>query len=131
MSSYTIKNLRDDVDDMAPRFGMSPQLEARFARDALGCEKGGLSYQRFAAGARAPFGHRHGEQEELYVIVSGSGRVKLDEEVRDVHQWDALRVAPATMRAFEAGPDGMELVAFGAPHDPGDGEIVMGWWDGD
>lgn len=131
MTGYTIKNLRDDVDDMAPRFDMSPQLEARFAREPLDCEQGGLSYQRFAAGTRAPFGHRHAEQEELYVVVSGGGRVKLDDEIRELRRWDALRVAPATMRAFEGGPDGLELVAFGAPNAPGDGEIVMGWWDGD
>ncbi len=130
MSDYTHRNLKD-VDDLAPQFGMSPQIEARFAREALECERGGLSYQRLAPGARAPFGHRHEQQEELYVIVSGGGRVKLADEIREVGQWDALRVAPAVMRAFEAGPDGMELIAFGAPQSPGDGDIVMGWWEGD
>ena len=107
---------------------MSPQVEARFAREPLECTKGGVSYERFAPGARAPFGHTHGEQEEIYVVVSGGGRVKLGDEIRDVRQWDALRVSPSTMRAFEAGPDGLELVAFGSPHNPGDGDIVMGWW---
>jgi mannose-6-phosphate isomerase-like protein (cupin superfamily) len=132
MSAYTHKNLKEDVTDMAPQFGMSPQVEARFGRDDLECEKGGVSYERFAPGERAPFGHTHKQQEEVYVVVSGAGRVKLDDEIRDVRQWDAVRVSPSTMRAFEAGPDGLELIAFGAPNTgPGDGDIVMGWWEGD
>jgi quercetin dioxygenase-like cupin family protein len=132
MSDYTHKNLKDDVEDMAVGGGFSPQMEARFARDALGCSKGGVSYQRFAPGARAPFGHTHKQQEEIYVIVSGGGRVALDDEVRDVRQWDAVRVAGETKRAFEAGPDGLELIAFGAPNTgPGDGDLDMGWWPAD
>lgn len=132
MSPYTHKNLKTDVEDSAPGFGMSPQLEARFAREALDCEQGGLGYIRFAPGERAPFGHSHKQQEEIYVVASGGGRVKLDDDIHDVVQWDTLRVANSTMRAFEAGPDGMELIVFGAPHTgPGDGDIVMGWWEGD
>ena len=131
MAGYTIKNLRE-LDDAAVRFGLSPQLEARFAPDDLQCEKTGLSYQRYAPGFRTPFGHHQREQEELYVVVSGGGRMKLDDEVRELRQWDAVRVAPEVMRAFEAGPEGAELLAFGAPRSgPGDGVTVPGWWGDD
>jgi mannose-6-phosphate isomerase-like protein (cupin superfamily) len=133
VAGYTIKNLKADVEDVAPRFGLSPGLESRFAREALECEKSGVSYLRIAPGSRIPFGHRHTVQEEVYVLVSGSGRVKLDDEVRELRQWDVVRVAPETMRAFEAGPDGIELLAFGAPAGGGagqDAEIVQGWWGG-
>ena len=128
MSDYTIKNLKD-VDDAALKFGLSPNLEARFARDPLELEQLGLSYQRLAPNFRVPFAHKHGTQEEVYVVVSGGGRVKIDDEVHDVRQWDAVRVAPGTMRNFEAGPDGMELIAIGAPKTPpGDADTVQGWW---
>jgi mannose-6-phosphate isomerase-like protein (cupin superfamily) len=131
MADYTIKNLKD-VDDAAVKFGLSPGLEARFAPDALECEQTGLSYQRLAPGFRMPFGHHQKEQEELYVIVGGSGRIKLDDEIQELEQWDAVRVAPEVMRAVEAGPDGIELLAFGAPHTgPGDSEMVPGWWSSD
>ena len=130
MSAYTLKNLKTDVADAAVAGGFSPQMEAHFAREELDCEKGGIAYERFAPGARAPFGHSHKQQEEIYVIVSGSGRVKLDDEIRDVTQWDAVRVAGSTKRAFEGGPDGLELIVFGAPNTgPGDGDVEMGWWD--
>jgi len=129
MSSYTIRNLKTDVEDAASSFGLAPDLEARFARDTLECEKLGLSYQRLAPGFRGPFGHRHGEQEEVYVVVGGSGRVKIEDEVHDLAPWDAVRFAPPTMRAFEAGPDGLELLVVGAPKTPpGDAELVQGWW---
>lgn len=132
VSAYTIKNLKTDIEDVAVGGGMSPQFEARFAREPLECEKGGIGYFKFAAGLRAPFGHSHKQQEEIYVVVSGGGRVKLDDDIHDVVQWDTLRVANSTVRGFEAGPDGMELVIFGAPMTgPGDGEMVMGWWEGD
>jgi len=131
VAGFTIRNLRDDVEDMAPRFGLSPGLESRFAREALECEKSGVSYIRVAPGFRLPFGHRHRVQEELYVLVSGSGRIKLEDEVCDVRQWDVVRIAPEVMRAFEAGPDGAELIAFGAPAGGPlgqDAEVVQGWW---
>lgn len=128
MDGYTLKNLKE-VDDQAPKFGLSPDLEARFARRPLGLERSGLSFQRFAPGFRIPFGHKHDRQEEIYVLVSGSGRMKLDDEVIELRQWDALRVSAATMRAFEAGPEGAELLAFGAPAtDPNDAEMTPGWW---
>jgi mannose-6-phosphate isomerase-like protein (cupin superfamily) len=129
LSAFTVKNLREDVEDMAPKFGMAPQMEARFARGDLECEKTGLSFQRLAATERAAFGHRHGEQEEIYVVVGGGGRMKAGDEVVDLRTWDAVRVAPETIRAFEAGPDGLELLAFGAPTtDNRDAELLHGWW---
>jgi mannose-6-phosphate isomerase-like protein (cupin superfamily) len=128
MSGYTIRNLKA-VEDAAPKFGMSPALEARFARRELGLERAGVSYQKLAPGARVPFGHKHVEQEELYVVVAGSGRIKLDDQIVDLKQWDAVRIAPETMRCVEAGEDGIELLAYGAPGtDDGDVEMTQGWW---
>lgn len=128
MSDYTIKNLKEVVDS-AVEFGLSPNLEARFAKEALECEKLGLSYQRYAPGFRAPFGHTHKTQEEVYVLLSGSGRIKLDDEIVELKPWDAVRMAKGTMRNFEAGPGGAELLAFGAPWTgPGDAETTPGWW---
>jgi mannose-6-phosphate isomerase-like protein (cupin superfamily) len=127
VAGYTKRNLIDEVDDSAQKFGMGEVLEAHFARDTLECTKLGVSLQRLKPDARMPFGHTHGEQEEVYVVVSGSGRVKLDDEIVDVGQWDAVRVSPEVMRAFEAGPDGLELLAVGAPGIR-DTEQTMGWW---
>jgi quercetin dioxygenase-like cupin family protein len=125
---YELINLRE-VEDSAPKFGLAPALEARFARDALGAERIGLSLQRLAPKARQPFGHRHREQEEVYVVVAGNGRVNLDGEVRDVREWDAIRVPPGTARAFEAGPDGLEFLAFGlSTGGVADIESLPGWW---
>src|SRR4051794_4903116 len=100
MSGYTVKNLKE-IDDAAQKFGMAPDVEARFATKQLEGEHTGVSYQRLAPNARMPFGHKHAEQEEVYVVIAGSGRVKLDDEVVDVKQWDAVRVSPDTVRAFE------------------------------
>jgi mannose-6-phosphate isomerase-like protein (cupin superfamily) len=126
MSDYKIANLKE-IDDSAVEFGLSPNLEARFARKALEAERSGISYQRMAPNFRGPFGHRHEAQEETYVVVSGSGRVKLADGVHELGQWDAIRVAPATARGFEAGPDGMELLVFGAG-ESGDAEVLQDWW---
>ena len=129
MSDYTLVNLKDDVEDMAPKFGLSPGLESRFARVPLELTQSGLSYYRVAPGFRLPFGHTHEEQEEVYVVVSGSARIKLDDELVELKQWDALRVPPKTVRAFEAGNEGAEIVAFGAPNtDNKDAEMVQDWW---
>jgi quercetin dioxygenase-like cupin family protein len=131
MADYTIKNLKDDVEDAAVQFGLSPNLEARFAVKALECEKLGLSYQRLAPGFRVPFGHSHAGQEEIYVVVEGGGRVRLDDEVRDVRQWDAVRVAAETVRAFEAGPGGAVILAVGAPAGEAagnDAQMIQDWW---
>ena len=132
MAEYTVANLKADVEDQAPNFGMSPDLEARFARQTLELESSGVSYQKAAPNFRVPFGHTHSKQEELYVIVAGSGRMKIEDETVDVKQWDAVRVAAGTWRGFEAGPDGAELLAFGArcglSADENDVDMKPGWW---
>jgi uncharacterized cupin superfamily protein len=128
MAGYTVVNLKE-VEDQAPRFGLSPDLEARMARVALELENSGVSYQRIAPGFRVPFGHKHKRQEEIYVLLSGSLRVKLEDDVVELKPLDAVRVAKETMRGFEAGPEGAELLAIGAPNTgPGDAETVPGWW---
>jgi mannose-6-phosphate isomerase-like protein (cupin superfamily) len=126
VTPYTIVNLKD-VEDQAPKFGLSPNLEARFAKGPLDLERSGLSYQRYAPNFRGPFGHRHDEQEEIYVILSGTARLKLEDDVVELSELDAVRVSPGTMRAFEAGPDGVELLAYGAPI-PDEAEMTPGWW---
>ena len=129
MAAYTKVNLKDDVDDQAPNFGLAPNLEARMARVPLELENFGLSYQRLAPGFRVPFGHTHNVQEEAYVVVNGSVRVKLDDEIQELRQWDVVRVPRDTMRSFEAGPDGVELLAVGAPNTgPGDANVEQEWW---
>ena len=121
--SYTIKNLRE-VDDVAPKFGFEEVQEARFPRKALDSETVGLAFLRVKPGRRQAFAHRHEQAEEVYVILAGEGRMKLDDEVIAVGPMDAVRVAPTVARAFEAGDDGLELVVFG-PHTPGDGEVLQ------
>jgi mannose-6-phosphate isomerase-like protein (cupin superfamily) len=128
MSGYTKKNLRK-VENQAPKFGMPAELEARFARTALGGESLGLSLFRLEPGFRIPFGHKHVGQEEVYVIVQGSGRIKVEDEIVAVGQWDAIRFDKDTMRDVEAGPDGIEYVAFGAGDDPAEVEMAQNWWD--
>ena len=129
MSDYTHLNLREDVDDQAPNFGYAPDLEARMARVPLGLEHSGLSYFRLAPGFRIPWGHKHKQQEEVYVLVNGSARIKIEDEVRDLKQWDAVRLDRDTMRSFEAGPDGAEFIAVGAPNTgPGDADVTQDWW---
>lgn len=129
MDGYTQRNLRADVDDEARRFGLSPDLEFRVARTDLGLERSGLSYLRIAPGFRIPFGHRHAEQEEVYVLVDGAALLKLDDEVLELRPWDAVRIAPDTVRALEGGPDGAVLILFGAPRTDGsDADLLQGWW---
>ena len=129
MPGYTIRNLKADVEDAAPKFGLSPNLEARFAVGELELGKLGMSYQRLAPDFRVPFGHKHEAQEEVYVVVNGSGRIKLDDEVVDLNQWDAVRIEKDTMRCVEAGADGIEFIAIGAPYDgSNDAQMVQGWW---
>jgi mannose-6-phosphate isomerase-like protein (cupin superfamily) len=128
MSEYTHLNLKD-VEDQAPKFGLSPDMEFRMARVPLEMENAGVSYLRVGPNFRIPFGHTHKNQEEVYLVVSGGGRIKLGDDVRDLKQWDAVRVHKDTMRGFEAGPDGVELIAIGAPNTgPGDAEMEQGWW---
>lgn len=123
---YTVIRLTD-VKDSAQEFGVGTDMEARFAKDALDAERTGVSHHRLKPGKRQPFGHKHEQAEEIYVVLGGSGRMKLDDEVIEVEPLDAIRVAPAVTRAFEAGPGGIEVLVAGARHD-GDGEIVPGWW---
>jgi quercetin dioxygenase-like cupin family protein len=126
MTAYTIHSL-DDSQDMAPKFGFGELGEARFARSDLAAEQTGVSLLRLNPGARQAFGHHHDEAEEVYVVLKGSGRVKLDDDIVEISRLDAIRVAPTVVRAFEAGPDGLEWLAFGAHHE-GDGALVHEWW---
>ena len=128
MSGYTKKNLRQDVENAAPKFDMPDEMEARFARTPIEGETLGLTLMTLAPGFRIPFGHKHEGQEEVYVVVRGSGRVKVDDEVVDLAEWDAIRFDKDTMRNMEAGPDGLEYVAFGAGTDPSEVEMAPGWW---
>lgn len=124
---YTHMKLTD-VKDSAPDFGLAEDGEARFAKDELGGEQTGVSHHRVKPGKRQPFGHRHENAEEIYVVLAGSGRVKLDDEIVEIERLDAIRVAPQVTRAFEAGPGGLEILAFGPRHD-GDGELIPNWWN--
>jgi mannose-6-phosphate isomerase-like protein (cupin superfamily) len=129
VAEYTHLNLKSDVDDQAPNFGMSPEMEARMARVPLELENFGVSYQRLAPNYRLPFGHKHKRQEEVYVVVGGGGRAKLEDEVVELKQWDALRVPKDTTRGFEAGPEGLEIIAIGGPNTgPGDADMTDCWW---
>ena len=128
MANYTIKNLRE-VKDSAAEAGISDSIEARFAHEDLDSETSGISYQVVKAGQRQPFAHKHGDMEEIYVVVSGSGRVKLDDEIEDVGALDAIRIAPPVTRAFEAGDEDLVLLVF-SPRAKGDAEMVQDFsWD--
>ena len=127
---FTLRNIKEDLEDVGSRFDGAPDLEFRLATEALELEKSGLSYQRVPPGYRFPYGHTHETQEEVYVVLRGSGRMKLDDEIVELRPFDAVRVHKNTMRGFEAGPDGAEMIAIGAPHTgPGDAQTVDGWWD--
>jgi uncharacterized cupin superfamily protein len=131
MTTHTKVNLRE-VEDMAPRFDLSPELESRFAREPLGLQAAGVSYFRLAPDFRTPFGHRHEEQEEVYVVLSGGARLNVEDEIVELGPLDAVRVAPAAARCLEGGPEGAEVLAFGAPtHDNRDAEMLPGWWGSD
>lgn len=125
--SYAKRNLRD-IDDQAVKHGFSDHQEARFPRTELGTAATGLAYLRIKPDKREAFAHRHGEAEEVVVVLSGGGRVKLDDELVDLTPLDAIRVSPGVTRAFEAGTDGLEILVFG-PHVEGDAEMVQGFWD--
>jgi quercetin dioxygenase-like cupin family protein len=122
MSSFAIVNLLDVEDSVGDR---APGIEGRFGRKHLDSRDLGVSLFRYAANLRSPMAHSHREQEEAYVVVAGSGRLLLDDEVQELRQWDVVRVAPEVVRAFEAGPDGLEVIAVGGPK-PADGDGVMG-----
>ncbi len=122
MSRFTTVNLLEVEDSVG---GRAPGIEGRFARKHLDSRDLGVSHFRYAANLRSPMAHSHREQEEAYIIVAGSGRVLLDDEVHELRQWDVVRVAPEVVRAFEAGPEGLDVVAVGGPK-PEDGDGVMG-----
>jgi mannose-6-phosphate isomerase-like protein (cupin superfamily) len=131
MADFTKLNLKQDVEDTAPRFELSPGLESRFARTPLELENSGVSYYKIAPDFRTPFGHRHGEQGEVYIVVSGSARLALDDQVLELERWDAVRIPGPVMRCLEGGADGAEVLAFGAPNTENkDAEMVPGWWAG-
>ena len=127
MAGYTKVNLHEIEDSAGER---SPDVEARFARKHLDSEHLGVSYFRYAPGYRSAIGHSHREQEEVYVVVGGSGRIKLDDDIVELQKWDVVRVAPATVRAFEGGPEGIEVVAVGSDRpEGGDGvRAADDWW---
>jgi mannose-6-phosphate isomerase-like protein (cupin superfamily)/quinol monooxygenase YgiN len=120
----------EEVEDSAAKFGFGETGEARFARTDLGATGTGLSLQRLRPGARQSFGHHHHIDEEIYVVLAGSGRIAIDDQIHEIRPLDAIRVAPASKRALEAGPDGLEFLAIGM-HHPGDAQIVPGFWPGE
>jgi mannose-6-phosphate isomerase-like protein (cupin superfamily) len=129
---FTHRNLKRDLEDVGSNFDGSPDLEFRLATQALELEQSGLGYQRVPPDYRFPYGHTHKRQEEVYVVLRGSGRMKLDDEIVELNQWDAVRVAPGTWRGYEAGSDGLEILVIGAPNlgeNPrNDVEGERGWW---
>ncbi len=116
-----------ETADSAPKFGFEEMGEAHFPREELDAKQTGLSYQVLRPGKRQLFGHRHDKAEEVYVVLKGSGRLRLDDEIVDVAELDAIRVEPQVTRAFEAGPDGLQYIAFGAHHEK-DGEVDREFW---
>jgi mannose-6-phosphate isomerase-like protein (cupin superfamily) len=126
--AYSKKNLRD-VEDMAVKHGLSENQEARFPRKDLGAEQTGMNYLVVKPGRREAFAHRHRTAEEIYIVLAGSGTVKLDDELVDLAPLDVVRVGPGVARGFEAGAEGLEVVIFG-PRVEGDGEIVEDFWGG-
>jgi mannose-6-phosphate isomerase-like protein (cupin superfamily) len=128
VATYTVVNLKE-VEDQAPKFGFAPHLQSRFARKALGLANSGISHFTIAPGYRVPFGHHHSYQEEVYVIVAGSARLKLDDDLVEMGTWDAVRVSPGVTRGMEGGPEGAEILAFGAPSkENADAEMVRDFW---
>lgn len=126
---YTLKKLTD-VEDSAAKFGFGEFQEARFAKGDFETERTGFSYQRIHPGKRQGFAHWHHDVEEVYLVLAGSGRMKLDDEVVEIGRLDAIRVAPGILRSFEGGPDGLEILAFGPRNDDDPGEFVQpGWSD--
>ncbi|MBA3866104.1 MAG: cupin domain-containing protein [Solirubrobacterales bacterium] len=124
MSDYAVKNLME-IDDLFE----GPEREVRFSRKYLDSDQLGISYQRFEPGFVSIDGHSHEVQEEAYVVIAGSGQIKLEDEVVELRKWDVVRVAPKIVRGFDAGPDGLELIAVGGEKpEGGDGAIAKGRW---
>jgi mannose-6-phosphate isomerase-like protein (cupin superfamily) len=125
MASFTVKNLMDIDDSAADQEG----IEARFGRSHIDSDHLGVSLFRYDEGVSFPFGHRHKTQEEAYVVISGSGRIRVDDEIIDLKQWDVVRVAPEAVRGIEGGAGGLEIIAVGNDRpEGGDGEMVHDWW---
>ena len=129
---FTLRNIKEDLEDVGPRFDGAPELEFRGATKPLELENSALSYQRVPPGYRFPYGHTHMKQEEVYVVLSGSGRMKIDDEIVELKQWDAVRIPPGSWRGYEAGPEGLEILVIGAPYlgeDPReDVDGQRDWW---
>ena len=126
MSSFATVNLLEVEDSVGDR---APGIEGRFGRKHLASRDLGISLFRYATDVRSPIAHSHREQEEAYVVVTGSGRILLDDEVHELRQWDVVRVAPEVVRAFEAGPDGLDIIAVGGPKpEDGDGVMATATW---
>ena len=126
MNSYGHINF-NEVEDMNARYGMQDVGEARYLRADVGAETIGATLYRMRPGKRTGFGHRHEQVEELYVVLAGGGRLKVDDDIVELQPFDAVRVAPEAVRELEAGPDGLELLATGG-HVADDGEMIQGWW---
>ena len=126
MSRFAVVNLLEVEDSVGER---APGIEGRFGRKHLDSRDLGVSLFRYAPNLRSPMAHSHREQEEAYVVVSGSGKILLDDDVHDLRQWDVVRVAPEVVRAFEAGPDGLDVIAVGGPKpEEGDGVMATAAW---
>ena len=128
MADHAKINLRDEAEDQAPKFSMPEGIEARFARKAMGdSPQSGVSYFAYGPDFKTAFGHTHSEQEETYVIVAGAGTARVGEEDVELRTWDALRVSPGVPHALAAGPEGLEMIAFGAG-PAGDAEMINDFW---
>lgn len=126
MSAYTLLNLRE-VEDQAAKHGLGPALQARFAFGELDADQTGLSLQRLAPGERLPFAHSHDAAEEICVVLSGSGEALLDGEVVALRTLDALRLSPAVVRSYAAGPEGMEYLIFGPRREQDANQSQVDW----
>jgi mannose-6-phosphate isomerase-like protein (cupin superfamily) len=126
MSGFATVNLLEVEDSVGDR---APGIEGRFGRKHLGSRDLGVSLFRYAANVRSPMAHSHREQEEAYVVIAGSGLIRLDDEIVELKQWDVVRVAPETVRGFEGGPEGLEMIAVGSDRpEGGDGVMAADWW---
>jgi mannose-6-phosphate isomerase-like protein (cupin superfamily) len=129
VDAHTTVNLKADVENYSARFGLADSLETRLGREPLDLENCAVSYQRLVANYRIPFGHTHDRQEEVYVVVSGGARAKINEQIVELAPWDAVRIPAGCMRQFEAGSEGVEMLIVGAPVTGGDDDkIVADWW---
>jgi uncharacterized cupin superfamily protein len=125
MTKYAIKNLME-IDDLAAD---NPDREIRFSRKYLDSDELGITYQRIGPNHVATDGHSHEVQEEAYLVIEGSGAVKLDDERIELKKWDVVRVAPEVVRGFDAGPDGIVLICVGGKKpEGGDGAMAKDRW---